>query len=129
VRDEISLTIPRDPDFFEIAHLVLGGLGARLDLTWDSLEDLQIALAGLLGGDESEGDVTVTMRIDDSQVLTAVGPFDPMTLHARLERKSDEYLTIRRMLEAIMDRVEVGPRPGGDWVELTKRVELAEAEH
>ena len=30
--DEITLTIPRDPSFHEVAHLVLGGVAARLDL-------------------------------------------------------------------------------------------------
>ena len=46
--DEITLTIPRDPEFHRVAHLVLGGLAARLDLTIESLEDIQLALDALL---------------------------------------------------------------------------------
>ena len=45
--DEIVLTMPRDRRFYDIAHLVVGGLAIRLDLTVDNLADLQLALAGL----------------------------------------------------------------------------------
>ena len=46
--DEITLTLPREPDFQSVAHLVLGGLAARLNLTLENLEDLQLALTALL---------------------------------------------------------------------------------
>ena len=42
--DEITLTVPRSPGFDGVAHLVLGGLAVRLNLTVESLEDLQLAL-------------------------------------------------------------------------------------
>ena len=29
--DEITLTLPREPEFHRVAHLVLGGLAVRLD--------------------------------------------------------------------------------------------------
>ena len=41
--DEITLTIPRDRALYGVAHLVLGGLGIRLNLTIEHLEDLQLA--------------------------------------------------------------------------------------
>ena len=46
--DEIVLTLPRDREFHGVAHLVVGGLGSRLDLTIEHLEDLQLALEALL---------------------------------------------------------------------------------
>ena len=42
--DEITLTIPRDRALYGVADLVLGGLGIRLNLTIEHLEDLQLAL-------------------------------------------------------------------------------------
>jgi len=49
--DEITLTVPRERPFYRVAHLVLGGLAVRLDLTYDTLEDLQaIAPRELLRG-------------------------------------------------------------------------------
>src|SRR5262245_56232967 len=44
VTDEITLTIPRDRALYSVAHLVLGGLGIRLNLTIEHLEDLQLAV-------------------------------------------------------------------------------------
>ena len=38
--DEITLTLPRQRDFHRVAHLVLGGLAVRLELTIETLEDL-----------------------------------------------------------------------------------------
>ena len=46
--EEIVLTLPRQRRYYDVAHLVVGGLAARLDLTVDTLADLQTALDGLL---------------------------------------------------------------------------------
>ena len=42
--DMITLTIPREQPFHEVAHLVLGGVAARLDLAFESIDDLETAL-------------------------------------------------------------------------------------
>jgi len=46
--DEICLTLPADEAFHGVAHLVLGGLAVRLDLTYENLQDLELALDALL---------------------------------------------------------------------------------
>ena len=74
--DEITLTIPPDREFHRVAHLVVGGLALRLDLTIEALEDLQIALDTLLGLAESGGDVTVVLTSRDGIVEARVGPVD-----------------------------------------------------
>src|SRR5581483_10582206 len=62
--DEIVLTLPRERRFYDVAHLVVSGLAARLNLTVDNLADLQLALAGLLPRRESDGEVTVVLRVE-----------------------------------------------------------------
>ena len=47
--EEIRLVIPAEEDFRPIAHLVTGGLASRLDVTYDDLEDIQVAIEALLG--------------------------------------------------------------------------------
>src|SRR5204863_8899143 len=86
VTDEIILTLPRERRYYDVAHLVVGGLAARLDLTVDNLADLQLALAGLLPRRESEGEVTVVLRIDGDLLDGRIGPFDPRVI-AELERE------------------------------------------
>ena len=116
--DEITLTIPRDADFHRVAHLVLGGLAVRMDLTVENLEDLQIALDSILGRSElAEGDVTVRMALRDGALETRVGPL-PAGVLDEIEREEDHQLSLRRVLESTVDDVHVD----GDSVSLTKKV-------
>ena len=116
--DEITLTIPRDADFHRVAHLVLGGLAVRMDLTVENLEDLQIALDSILGRSELEdGDITVRMALRDGALETRVGPL-PRELLDEIEREQDHELSLRRVLESTVDDVHVD----GDSVRLTKKV-------
>ena len=52
--DTITLTLPPEREFQRVAHLVLGGLAVRLNLTLEALEDLQLALDGLLDTGSAE---------------------------------------------------------------------------
>ena len=125
--DRITLTLPADRDFYGVAHLVVGGLAARLDLTFEELEDLQVALDELLGSRAEDADVTVSVRVTPEAILTSVGPFGAEALRRELERNG-EPVGLRRVLETVADHVELDERDGGQWVELTKsRVRGAEA--
>jgi hypothetical protein len=121
VIDEITLTMPRDADFHRVAHLVLGGLAVRMDLTVENLEDLQIALDSLLGRGELEaGDITVRMAVRDGALVTRVGPLSANVLD-EIEREQDNELSLRRVLESTVDDIHVD----GDTVSLTKNVAAA----
>ncbi|MGZ4348793.1 MAG: hypothetical protein ACXVFB_16220 [Gaiellaceae bacterium] len=117
--DEITLTLPRAPQFQRVAHLVLGGLAARLNLTVESLEDLQLALDAVLDRlDPDAGDITVRMSLRDGELETCIGPLLP-TLLDQIEREADgDGLGVRRVLDSTVDDVHVD----GEWVRLTKKV-------
>lgn len=118
--DEITLTIPTEPEFRGVASIVLGGLGARLDLTLESLEDIQLALDALLSGIEpSSDDVTIQMSVHDESLVTRVGPLDARVLD-ELERDADDSLGIRRVLDSTIDDVLVD----GNFAVLTKVVRV-----
>jgi hypothetical protein len=125
VSDEITLTLPRQRPFVRIAHLVLGGLAVRLDLTFENLEDLQIALAGLLDRPDGDGFVTMSVRVEGGTLHASVGPFDE-ALRAELEREPEDGVGLRRVLETVVDDVDLGTRDSGVWVELTKAVQAVE---
>jgi hypothetical protein len=120
--DEICLTLPADDAFHGVAHLVLGGLAVRLDLTFEHLEDLELALDALLERTGSDEDVTVRVRVLDGELRTFVGPFK--SVRAELDEGAEGMLNLRRILATVCDRVEVTDRDGSQWVELTKRVEI-----
>ena len=113
--DEITLTLPRDREFHRVAHLVLGGLAVRLDLTIETLEDLQLALSAILEFAEAEGDVTVSMTIRQNVLETCVGPID---VNGGFAAPDDDGLSLRRILSALVDEV----RLDGDYVRMLKRV-------
>ena len=119
--DEITLTIPTEPEYRGVASIVVGGLAARLDLTIDSLEDLQLALDTLLSRpDRSSEDVTIQLRVDGDSLVTRVGPLDSHVLE-ELERDAGEDLGVRRLLDSTIDGVVVD----GEFAVLTKAVSIA----
>jgi hypothetical protein len=118
--DEIRLTLPRERPFHRIAHLVLGGLAVRLDLTFDTLEDLQVALGELLERYEGEADLQLVLRVLPDAIEARVGPFDGELLRDELDR--DEAVGLRRVLDTVVDGVRVEEQDGAHWVELRKEV-------
>jgi anti-sigma regulatory factor (Ser/Thr protein kinase) len=122
VTDVVTLQLPRDRELFGVAHLVLGGLAARLDLTVDVLDDISTALDELLRRRERTDDVTVSVRIEETALLTVVGPFDDV---AEELESPDEGLGLRRVLETVVDKVDVQKRDGRQWVELRKELKHA----
>jgi hypothetical protein len=114
--DEITLTLPRDRELYRVAHLVLGGLALRLDLTIETLEDLQLALSAILDRADANGEVTVTMTLRDGTLETRVGP---VQLAEELARDQGYELDLRRILWTVVDDVQVD----GDDVRLIKKVE------
>jgi anti-sigma regulatory factor (Ser/Thr protein kinase) len=117
--DEITLVLPAQEEFRQIAHLVVGGLGARLDLTYEDLDDLQTALDSLLSCRHDGGDVEVTVGAGENEVRTTVGPFDDADID-ELDGDGDG-LGLRRVLETVADGFDVERRDGKAWVVLTKR--------
>jgi hypothetical protein len=123
--DEISLTLPADEGFHGVAHLVLGGLAARLDLTYEHLEDLELALDTLLEQSPDGPEVTVRIQVDDENLTTVVGPF--RSVKENVEDAGESSLSVGRILAAVCDHVQVTERDGFQWVELTKRLETERA--
>jgi hypothetical protein len=123
--DEISLTLPADEAFHRVAHLVLGGLAVRLDLTFETLEDLELALDALLERFGGAGEIVLRVHVLDGELRTIVGPFT--SVRAELERAGDDSLGLSRILATVCDGVEITERDGSEWVELTTHVDRVKA--
>jgi hypothetical protein len=117
--EEIRLVIPAEEDFRPIARLVTGGLAMRLDVTYDVLEDLQVAIDALLALRDDSGELVVTLAAADGMLHASLGPFAPELVH---ETESEGGLDLRRVLETVCDTHEIEERDDGAWVELTKRI-------
>ena len=122
IADEIRLTLPADDAFHSVAHLVLGGLAARLNLTFENLEDLELALDSLLERPSDGREVTLRVLLEDGALRMIVGPFS--AVRAEFEEGGADSLNLRRILAAVCDSVEIEDRDGSQWVELTKRIDV-----
>jgi hypothetical protein len=117
--DEIRLVIPGEEEFRPIAHLVTGGLAMRLDVTYDDLEDLQVAIEALLALRDDAGELVLTLSAKDGVMHASLGPFAPAAVRAG---DSGAELDLGRVLDTVCETHEVEERDGGAWVELTKRI-------
>jgi anti-sigma regulatory factor (Ser/Thr protein kinase) len=120
----IKLSIPHDPPYHGVARLVVGGLAARLDVSYEQLEDLQLALASVLedGRYVRDEQVNVELEMDDGVLSMVVGPMDGRLLRADLEDDSEERIGLGRLLDTVVENVGVEERPDGEWLRLEKRL-------
>jgi hypothetical protein len=124
--DVISLSVPAHEEFRHVANLVLGGLGARLALTYEHLDDLQTGVDAVLARRDDDGEITVEIELSDDLVRSTVGPFP----EGELEDLAGDTreLGLRRVLATVTDAFDVVQRDGATFVVLTKRTEaIAEA--
>jgi anti-sigma regulatory factor (Ser/Thr protein kinase) len=117
--DRIELTLPADEELRPVANLVVGGLGARLELTYEHLDDLQTALDALLARRDDGGDITIAIEISNEVIRSTVGPFPDGGLRDLGE--DSQELGLRRVLETVTDGVEVERRDGATFVVLITR--------
>lgn len=66
----VTVTVPARPDYVRVLRAVAAGVAARLDFTYDRIEDLRIAVdeacATLLGLPSGEATLTLQMTSDDA---------------------------------------------------------------
>jgi hypothetical protein len=121
--DEITLTLPREREFQSVAHLVLGGIAMRHELTIEMLEDLQLAVGALLDRLEPDGDVEVTFALRGDMLEARIGPMD---VDENLGREFvDDELSLGRVLWTVADDVSVE----GRWIRVAKRLDKSRPEN
>jgi hypothetical protein len=109
VTEVVSITVPAAPGWSGVVELVLAGLGARLDLPYDRIDELQLATTAVLE-DAVGPDVRVDAAASADGVDIRVGP---LTAAAGDPGR-------RRVLDALADTVALEPgRDGEMWAVLT----------
>jgi hypothetical protein len=130
VTTAIKLSIPHEPPYHGVARLVVGGLAARLNVSYEQLEDLQLALASVLeeGGYVTNSQVSVELDVADGALSMLVGPLDGRRLQADLDDDGEERIGLGRLLGTLVETVSVEARDDGDWLRLEKRVRVLRPE-
>jgi hypothetical protein len=107
--DRITLSLPSEPAFHGTLRLVVGGIGARSQLSYEQVSELQLAVESLVAHRRVRGEaIVVEAGVNDGGITLLLGPFEPEDDPSRL-----------RVVERLVARVAVVERDGGDWLELT----------
>jgi hypothetical protein len=79
-RETVSLGLPADTAYITVARLVVGGIGARIDLSYEALDEIQLAtellLVTLVKEDGAES-LFLDVEWDDRELALVAGPASP----------------------------------------------------
>lgn len=105
--ETISLTLPADPRYATVARIVVGGVAARLNLSYETLDDLQLAVETLLAEERIfPGDhVSLELEVGERSLAITIGPIDPAAVRSALDEDGD--LPLRIVLAAVVDEAVV----------------------
>lgn len=106
--DTITLTVPSGLRGASVVALVLGGLGSRLNLPVDRIDELTLAAATVA---PSHDGASLHLELDvlDDRLVVRMGP---------LEDGATSDASTRRVVDALVDRVAPLRRDEHEWIEL-----------
>lgn len=132
--DEIALELPVDPALIGVARLVVGGLGARLDLPFEALDDLQLVIETVLSAEAAPGvagpqsRINVVARVADSQIDLDVYPVS-LDLGAAASGGASAGLTVDQICSSLADSHAVLEEAGIRRLKLEKAIPAPEPSH
>jgi hypothetical protein len=106
--DIILLSIPTTSRMRSVATLVIGGMGSRLQLPYEKVDDLQLAALSILSA-TADDTVTLELSAANDSLAVDIGP---------LSHGSASDQGLKRVLERLVDGVEASQRDGRDWLTL-----------
>ena len=123
--DTIELVTPVDRAWDPVVRLVLGGIADRIDLPFEELDDLQLAVERLRAEAGSQESLKLTIDLTDRGVRVRLGPLRERAIADALQgpEAAPGELTLRRVLETVVDSFGVEEAADGELVvRLEKRV-------
>jgi hypothetical protein len=126
VSETINLEVPATLEALSTVRMVLGGIGARLDLSLEELEDLYLATGELLRAAivaERLDRVAIEISLSDDKLLIATDALASADLRRDIERSpAGDCLDLCTLLTSTVDHVRVDAAASGGYrVVLEKR--------
>ncbi len=108
--ERITLEVPATLSALSTVHMVLGGLGARLDFSLEDLDDLYLAtdrlLVAALDTEELES-LRVMCVLDDSTLQVVAGLFHSTALRGQVIDTPGGCIDLCTLLQRLVDDVVV----------------------
>ena len=106
--DTIFLTVPAGLRGAGVVALVLGGLGSRLELPVDRIDELALA-AATVAPSVTGGSLELEADVLDDRLVVRLGP---------LEDGTASDVALRRVIDRLVDRVDRIRRADREWLQL-----------
>lgn len=121
--DKVTLSIPREDAFVPILHMLLGGIGLRRNLSFDSLDDLQLAVDSILSSDQdgSGKQLLMTVLLEPEEVAIVLEGLEDADLkntlvtgHVPPEAEA-RCIDVCFLLRSLIDSYEVAESGDGSF--------------
>lgn len=119
-QQNVTLTVPAQPEFLRVARMTASGLASRLGFSIDDIDDLRLALDelcfALVGKGTSDGELTLTYTIGTNELtITGSAPSGANAAPLALGDFSQQILT------ALVDDHKIWDGDGSGNFSLSKR--------
>ncbi|MEJ7715490.1 MAG: hypothetical protein WKF40_07215 [Thermoleophilaceae bacterium] len=102
--ERIELTAPLDGDFGAVVRLIVGGISARVDLGFEEMDDLQLAIERLHAEAGGQERLTLDFDLSPGRVRVRLGPLLERGLADALQRGPVAgALTLKGVLDTLVD--------------------------
>ena len=117
--------MPNEARFVPVARILVGGLAARLNCSYESLDDLQLAVESVLadGTPDDTAEVRVELAVEETGVEILIEPVRGDVLERRTGLSQFE-VELPVLLAAVVDEANLIQRDGRPGLRLSKRVPL-----
>ena len=108
----VSVTLPVER-YMGVARLVTAGVGSRLDLPFDVVDDLQLAVELVVAASFAQGrQATVAFTRDGSNLTISISPLEGRVLDGtRAGFDSSAPVRLRDLLEKLVDSIDTSDNP------------------
>ncbi len=128
--DTVSLEVTREAEPLSLVHMVLGGVASRRDISFDALDDLQLAVDNILAEDvPARGPLQMIVTVSDTSVDIRLQPLHNATLRSTLidgkvpSGAEERCIDVCLLLRSLVDRFSVTPLDDDAFgVDISKRL-------
>ena len=122
--ERIDLEAPLSGEFQAVVRLIIGGIAERVDFAFEEIDDLQLAVERLLAETCTVSTVQFAFEVRERNIRTRVSPLSAEKVSDALENRESPSgpLTLRRVLQTVVDSFQVGEAEDGHVSVLLEKV-------
>jgi hypothetical protein len=125
----VSLTIPHDADLLPLFSMILGGIALRRNLSFETLDDLQLAVDSVLVDEKPGGrDISMSVDLGEEGLDIRLGPLTQQDLRDTLVQggvpagATDRCLDVCLILRSLVDDYTVRDHEDGSYAVVLRKL-------